>query len=149
MNKNVLIAAVVVVILVVAGFMLMKGNPAPAPDASPTEIRLDKPASQAGETKPEDALMETEVVVSYTDSGFSPKAVTVKKNTKVTFLNQSAKKMWVASAVHPTHQEYPGFDQLKSVGKGEKYEFVFTKVGNWKYHNHVNPSDFGSVEVTE
>jgi hypothetical protein len=57
--------------------------------------------------------------------------------------------MWVASAVHPTHLLLPGFDELKSTGKGGTYEYTFVKVGTWQYHNHVNPSDTGSVVVTE
>ncbi len=88
-------------------------------------------------------------MVAYTDSGFSPASVTVKVGTTVTFVNNSAKQMWVASAVHPTHQLLPGFDQLKSVGKDGTYEYTFEKVGTWKYHNHVGPSDTGSVVVTQ
>jgi hypothetical protein len=57
--------------------------------------------------------------------------------------------MWVASAVHPTHQLLPGFDQLASVAKGGTYEYSFAKVGTWKYHNHMKPTDFGGVVVTE
>ncbi|MBI2405021.1 hypothetical protein HYV22_02475 [Candidatus Gottesmanbacteria bacterium] len=86
-------------------------------------------------------------VVTYTANGFNPKTVTVKAGTTVVFMNDSSAVMWVASAVHPTHQLLPGFDQLASVGRGGSYEYTFTKVGTWKYHNHVNPSDTGTVEV--
>ncbi len=57
--------------------------------------------------------------------------------------------MWTASAPHPQHTNYAGFDQLKSVPNGGTYEFTFTKVGTWKYHNHVAPTFTGSVTVTE
>lgn len=87
--------------------------------------------------------------VSYTDVGFSPKSITVKKGTQVSFTNQSKKSMWVASAVHPTHQLLPGFDQLKSVGVGGSYQYTFIKAGTWKYHNHKVPEDVGTVIVTE
>lgn len=88
-------------------------------------------------------------VVTYTANGFNPKTVTVKSGTTVVFMNDSLQVMWVASAVHPTHQLLPGFDQLTSVGRGGSYEYTFTKVGMWKYHNHVNPADTGTVEVTQ
>jgi plastocyanin len=68
--------------------------------------------------------------------------------------------MWVASAMHPAHVVYDGttkdahcaagytgpvpFDQCAS---GTSYSFTFTKAGEWKYHNHVNASQFGSVTV--
>ncbi len=89
------------------------------------------------------------MVITYTDSGFAPSPVSVKAGTTVTFVNESSRGMWVASAVHPTHQLLPGFDQLKSVAKSGTYEYTFTKVGTWKYHNHVNPTDTGSVVVTQ
>lgn len=88
-------------------------------------------------------------VVSYTDSGFLPKSITVKQGTLLTFTNNSSRGMWVASAVHPTHQLLPGFDELKSVQKGGMYEYAFTAVGTWKYHNHVAPGDTGVVVVTK
>lgn len=87
--------------------------------------------------------------VTYSDTGFAPKTLTVKKGTTVRFVSTATGGMWVASAVHPTHQLLPGFDQLKSVGKGGTYDYAFVKVGTWKYHNHVNPSDVGTVIVTE
>lgn len=87
--------------------------------------------------------------VLYGAGGFAPNTVTVKKGTTVAWTNQSKGGMRVASAVHPTHQLLPGFDQLKSVAAGGTYEYTFTKVGTWKYHNHVQPADTGTVVVTE
>lgn len=88
-------------------------------------------------------------VVTYTDTGFAPLTVTVTKGTTVTFVNESNQGMWVASDVHPTHQLLPGFDQLASVAGGGTYEYAFTKVGTWRYHNHVNPTETGTVIVKE
>jgi plastocyanin len=87
--------------------------------------------------------------VQYSDTGFTPKVLTVKKGTAVTFSNKSSRAMWVASAPHPSHTILPEFDELVSVSNGKSYTFTFEKVGTWKYHNHMNPSDFGSVMVTE
>ena len=88
-------------------------------------------------------------VVTYTNTGFAPLTVTIKQGTTVTFVNESTKGMWIASAVHPTHQLLPGFDQLVSVTSGGTYEYTFAKVGTWKYHNHVSPADTGTVRVTQ
>ncbi|OGG11905.1 hypothetical protein A2Z00_00945 [Candidatus Gottesmanbacteria bacterium RBG_13_45_10] len=88
-------------------------------------------------------------VVAYTDLGFAPSPVTVKQGTTVTFVNNSSRGMWVASDVHPTHLLLPGFDELSSAVKGGTYDYTFVKVGTWTYHNHVNPSDTGSVTVTK
>lgn len=92
---------------------------------------------------------EGRMVVTYTDTGFAPTPLIVKKGTTVTYVNESSRGMWVASAVHPTHQLLPGFDQLSAVPKAGMYEYTFTKVGTWVYHNHVSPRDTGSVVVSE
>lgn len=96
----------------------------------------------------EDAIME-EIIISYTDSGFDPANVSVKAGTTVTFKNESSGVMWIASAIHPTHQLLPEFNQLEEVSNGGEYSFVFDGVGTWKFHNHRSPSITGAVTVTE
>ncbi|MDO8451750.1 MAG: hypothetical protein Q7S76_02670, partial [bacterium] len=86
-------------------------------------------------------------VITYSDSGFTPASVTVSVGTTVQFVNEAETGMWVASAVHPTHQLLPGFDELTSVGRGGTYEYTFGKVGTWKYHNHMAPTKTGVVIV--
>lgn len=100
-------------------------------------------------TATESPIMEkTEAVtITYKDGVFTPSTVTIKKDTTVKFVNGGNDQMWVASAPHPQHTNLPGFDQLKAVGRGESYEYTFIKVGSWKYHNHVNPTAFGTVVV--
>lgn len=89
-------------------------------------------------------------VVEKTDTGFSPATVTIKKGTTVKFINKTSAKMSVASDPHPTHTNYPEFDQYKSDAKGKtEYDFTFEKVGTWGYHNHINPSETGTIIVTE
>lgn len=142
MNKFIL-GLVVLGLGVVVGWFVLGRAPVSETVATPTPT-------------PEEMLQVTPTIVpsatqsatvSYTDAGFAPSPTTVAVGSTVTFTNESSKSMWVASAVHPTHSLLPGFDQLKSVGKGESYEYTFTKVGTWKYHNHVNPGDTGSVVV--
>jgi len=90
---------------------------------------------------------KADVEVEYTDSGFTPKTITIKAGQSVRFLNTSNKLMWVSSDPHPTHTDYPGFDQLTAVAKGKDYLFVFTQAGTWGYHNHLGASHAGTVVV--
>jgi plastocyanin len=99
--------------------------------------------------------------VTYDGSAFSPSTVTIKKGDTVTW-NDSSGQMWVASSPHPAHTGYDGtsrtthcapgytgatpFDQCSP---GATYTFTFDKVGSWSYHDHMNPSSFGTVVVTE
>ena len=164
MNNKLLIGLVVLVAGVGVGWYVLKGSymtPQATPvdqayQPTPTQAMVDTSETGASGSAGTSAtaggegvmVLETSTV-TYMDSGFSPKTVTVKKGTTVKFVNQGTGGLWVASAVHPTHQLLPGFDQLKSVVKGGTYEYTFEKVGTWKYHNHLNVPDTGTVVVTE
>lgn len=87
--------------------------------------------------------------INYTSSGFNPSTITVKKGTAVTFMNNSSSTVWPASAPHPSHTDYPAFDPKKAIAAGGSWVFTFDKVGSWKYHNHLNPTQSGTVVVTE
>lgn len=128
MNKT-LLAAIIVIIVIAGGIFLFAG-------------RSSVPV--VNETVNENKLM-----VTYTDSGFSPQTITVKKGGTVTFINQSSGGMWVASNPHPTHTDYPAFDEKASVGSGGSWSFTFDQVGSWGYHNHRNPSNLGTVIVEQ
>ncbi len=163
MNNKILIGFVVLLVGVGAGWYIFgaakpkegttektEESAMPVPGTTGVEEKVVTTESATGSS---DAMEKGGVVakasVQYASGGFLPKELTVKVGTTVTFTNQSDGGMWVASAVHPTHQLLPGFDQLSSVAKGGTYEYQFVKVGTWKYHNHVNASDTGTVIVTE
>ncbi len=160
MNSKLLVGLVVLLVGLGAGWYFLQGKPAPetvredagaleavaTPATEPLTTLREEPTAEKGG---EPSSVMGKVSVSYGASGFAPNSVTVKKGTTVVWTNQSQGGMWVASAVHPTHQLLPGFDQLKSVAAGGTYEYAFAKVGTWKYHSHLQPSDTGTVVVTE
>ncbi|MCK9351997.1 MAG: cupredoxin domain-containing protein [Candidatus Pacebacteria bacterium] len=99
--------------------------------------------------------------VSYSDTGFSPKTITIKAGDTIKFTNNSSgTKMWVASDPHPAHTDYSetprdthcpdtaenAFDQCSD---GKAYSFTFDKIGTWEYHNHLLAADRGEVIVTQ
>ena len=129
MNKNsILIILAAVVLIAIGGFLYSKNKPADNSIVPSPNLAAD-------------------AVVVYTDSGFSPKTVAVKLGDTVAFQNESSGDLWVASAPHPVHTDYPEFDAKKAYKKGEIYSFTFEKAGTWKFHNHLKPMDFGSVTV--
>lgn len=148
-NKNYLVWGGVVLVALLLGYFLIQGQtklPETIMEKETSTVTTPIPTVMVtGAT--ESGMMKKEAAVDYTDSGFAPKSITVKVGTTVTWTNKSVKPMWVASAVHPTHQVLPEFDQLTSVEKGDTYSYTFTKVGIWKYHNHKSPSDGGTVVV--
>jgi plastocyanin len=114
----------------------------------PTERVLPSPTEAVPTVATASGKTTQKATVDYTDKGFSPKSITVKMGTTVTWTNKGKESMWVASAPHPAHTDLPGFDELKGATSGGIYSYTFAKVGNWKYHNHLKPADTGVVVVT-
>ena len=106
--------------------------------------------------------MGKEHVVTFTDDGFSPAELAVRAGDTVVFKNMGSHPFWPASAIHPTHEAYPGsninlcgtatvapiFDACRKLDPGASWSFVFNQAGNWKYHNHIAPGKRGAVTVT-
>lgn len=154
MNEKI-VGIIAVIIVVVGGWYLLKGTPASAPE-TPTE------EAQTTTNTTTTTTTITGVIIVYTDQGFSPANINVPLGTTVTFVNQSSKNMWVASAMHPAHTVYSGttlsqhcpdttnsaFDECKGDAPGASYSFTFNKEGTWKYHDHIDATKFGSITVT-
>ena len=84
--------------------------------------------------------------VTLTADGFSPATFTVKAGTKVTWTNSSGTNVTVNSNPHPTHTDYDPLN-LGSFKDGETLSLIFDKPGTYKYHDHLNPSRFGTIVV--
>lgn len=149
--KKILVTIIILVVLggLVFVYILPKNKTAqtnPQPDNSNIPPLVTDSTSTQTET-PSQNLPKTETV-TYTDSGFSPKEITIKAGDTVNFVNESSKSFWPASNPHPVHTDYPEFDAKKDISAGDTYSFKFEKVGTWGYHNHKNPSQIGTVIVT-
>lgn len=102
-----------------------------------------------------------QATIVYGDKGFSPANIEVSENTRVVFQNNSTKDFWPASNNHPSHTLYPGsgisecgkvtdgsnFDACGPVKPGVLWSFVFKEKGTWGYHDHLNPSQAGTIVV--
>jgi len=110
--------------------------------AVPASIFSSAPAVQPMNMGGMNMDMQT---VRYTDAGFEPAVLEVEVGTMVSFVNDSAAQMWVASDPHPAHTILPTFDQFKA---NDSYTYTFTEVGEWQYHDHLNPTAGGTIIVT-
>lgn len=156
MNKT--ITTIIIIIILLGGYFLLKDTSEPIPSVS--ESTNQEPITEPSTLEqPSEQLPTTEEnVITYTNTGYSPNTITIKVGETVIFKNQSTNNMWTASGAHPTHFLYSGtsleehcpdvsstaFDQC---GSGNEYSFTFMKSGTWKYHNHLNPSDTGTIVV--
>ena len=164
MSKNAVIAIVIIILIILGGwFIFGNGKLSPtAPENTNSQeiVTVPSPATSTSEVPPVTATAKT-VTVTYTDSGFSPSTVTINVGDTVAFKNSSSSDFWPATGMHPTHTVYPGsdikkcgtsveksiFDACRNVAPGSSYSFVFTEMGNWSYHNHLNPRQFGKIIV--
>ncbi len=101
--------------------------------------------------------------ITITASGYEPSSLTVKKGSTVTWTNTTGTPNWPATAMHPTHERYPGssitkcgstlqaeiFDACKNLANRESYSFEFNEAGEWAYHDHVGVKMFGKIIVVE
>lgn len=135
-------------------------TPAPTPTPTPTtppsshfsdESDVQPPPSQPPPSQPAPsqppAPKPTTVTITYNGTAFSPATITIKSGDTAAFKNSSSGSFWPASNPHPSHTAYLGFDAGNPVAAGGTYSFTFTKVGQWGYHNHMNPTQGGTVVV--
>lgn len=87
--------------------------------------------------------------IKYTDTGFEPSVLSIRQGDVIKFRNDSEFGMWVASNPHPSHSDYPEFDERTSVGQSIEYFFTFNRVGTWGYHNHNNPNHQAVIVVDQ
>lgn len=140
--KNTILLVIVAIIIVLGIFLINKNNN--KSDYQPTSSSQIPTMPISTNTS---SSASNQYIVNYTDNGFSPASITVPKGATVMFNNNSSNPFWVASNPHPTHTDYPEFDAKKDISVGSSYDFTFTKTGTWGYHNHLNPSEGGTVIV--
>ncbi len=87
------------------------------------------------------------MVVIFNEEGFTPNEITILQGQRVTFKTTTDKQFWPASDSHPSHTIYSEFDPLEPVDQNKSWTFVFDKVGTWQYHDHLDPSYLGEVNV--
>lgn len=86
--------------------------------------------------------------VRITAQGFEPSVISVKKGTKITWVNDDDKMHQVVSNPHPSHE---GLSGLKSeiLNNEQTYEYTAGQTGSYGYHDEINPIINGTIEVQE
>lgn len=123
-----------------------ESSPPAPPQPPPPQAPTPTPTPEAPIPNPSPSPL-TKVTITRADAGFAPAIVTVDTGTTVVFANESREPSWPASNPHPIHSDYPEFDARRAIAPGGSYEFTFTRVGTWKYHDHLNPSLGGTIIV--
>lgn len=130
---------IIVAAVIVVGGKLGKKATAPVPNANTQ--------TQQSQTGKESTINNEQVVtITATNSGFDPETITIKAGTRVIWTSTIDGPVAIASADHPVHRAYPPLN-LGRFEKGSSVQLVFDKPGTYKYHDHLNPGNTGTVVV--
>jgi len=170
MNSRILLVLVILIVVAAGGWYLVTqnssepttntttngSNTTPPPPPSGTDVGMEDgtggtDVSVDVNTQGYDALM------AWTDSGYNPQTLTIKRGQTVRFVNQGTGDTWPASDIHPTHSLYPqksasdclgsSFDACKGLKPGQFYDFKFDTAGTWNCHNHLRANQKCSIVV--
>ena len=142
-------------VLLLGGVLVMSNNKSQVKTGSEKQIQQETedekedeaPGTEDVEDKDENEIDDKEVSkITVMDAGFEPDSVTVKVGSKVKWINKTAATANVSSAQHPTHEVYPPLN-LGDFEPGKSVSLIFNEAGTYKYHDHLNPTKFGTVIV--
>lgn len=122
------------------GYNANSANNNYAPTATPSSVSPMVTAQSSEKSQP------SQNTITLTASGFSPATLTIKKGQTVTWINQSGQDATVNSDPHPLHTDYLPLN-LGTFSDGQVLLLTFPKSGTYGYHNHLNPSERGTIIV--
>lgn len=160
MSKNNIIL-IVVVVIVALGFVFYQNSSAPVSTVDATPSPEGQSVTTSVAPSPASTSSAEEYKIEIKSGAFSPKELTIKKGEKVTWVNNSDKEIWPASANHPDHKVYDdssksehcpdpkgvAFDSCVGIKPGSSWSFTFDKVGSWAYHDHLSSKVIGTIIV--
>lgn len=131
--RNLIFGAIVAFVIILIGFFVVRSGKTSneATTKSNTTSSSQTPAA---------------ATITYSESGFSPATVSVKSGDTVAITNSGKGQLQFESDPHPVHTDNPELN-VGAVASGQTKTFTVTKTGTWGYHNHLSPSDKGSITV--
>lgn len=139
MNKSNIALGVLAAAVLVVGIALFR-----SPD-----VALDSSGLTASAGTVVDASGNKSVIVTYTNTGFSPAVAVVSRGGSIYFINMSNRALRIAPLKNPADASsaYIGFEASKSIKNGESYGVSLTTPGIWGYKNLNAPATVGIVVV--
>ena|SRR5258708_4914914 len=127
-----------------------------ASETSTQAATTTAPAESEVTTRATSAYTQTRVrenggyvtIVTYDGTSFNPQIISINRGESVRFVNKSSRAMRIASNTYQNIPIFPGFNQVKSVGRNGTYALSFVDPGVWGYHNmDQDPTVVGVVYV--
>ena len=153
-SSTLLLIAVIAVVVAAGIFALTKksvNNSAQnQPEMANVDADITEPPATDNSNSQNQATTDTsnaeEATITYSNDCFSPGTMTVKAGTKVTVKNNSSRAIQFDSDPHPAHTDNRELN-VDTIAAGRSDSFIATRTGTFGYHNHLNPSETGSITV--
>ncbi len=144
MNSPKNIALTVVAVLIIGGIALALSNHYKSPVS--TFQSTPAPSTAATNSSGASQSQSQATSVSYDGSSFSPAQITVKAGQTVIFKNTSSVTVQVDSDPHPIHTDDTDLN-VGTIAAGQSKTVTVNKTGSFSIHNHLNPSQKGSITI--
>ena len=141
--KALIVAAVVATVGVVG--VLTLGGSSDKPETQTTTKKQTSNTTNNDQAKKSTQQSEA-VVITYSDSGFSPASTTIKAGQSIVFKNSSSNDLDLESNPHPVHTDNTELN-IGSIASGASQTVTLDQTGSWGFHNHSNSSHQANVEV--
>lgn len=146
MSRNAVIIVGVILLVLAGGWFILNAQKSATPTPSPQVPATATPTEPSPTSATEEGQVKQENLVKISSAGFDAKNITIKVEESVSWTNADSADHTVNSAPHPLHTDYPPLN-LGVIKPGESKSLSFPKAGTYRYHDHLNPSLFGSVTV--
>lgn len=144
MKKTIAILLAVALVAVLLVVFLRNSASAPQPSGQPTGSSSAPTENQQNQETESDTEPLATTKVEIADFAYSPKVITVKKGSTVTWTNQDSMRHDITP-----DEESDDFKASDLLAKGDSYSFTFEKPGTYTYHCSPHPYMKGTVIVTE
>lgn len=141
------VIAVVILAALAYFFFVNKESKTQEPAATTTKTEEATPSAQSEGSSEGTAENNS---ITYTDSGFSPRGITIKSGESVTWLNNASSTVQVGSDAHPIHnnnREVTGGEFVIELAPGESRSVQLSRTGDWGYHDHLKSTMTGKITV--
>lgn len=139
--SKVIIAVVALVVVGGGAWALSSDSDDNATNSNTTGTAQTKP-STSSQTDEKQSVS----TIVYDGTTFTPNQMAVKSGSKVTIKNTSSVVLELDSDPHPTHTTDKDLN-VGIVAPGASQTFTVTKKGTFGYHNHIVPTQKGTIQV--
>lgn len=147
MGKKVIIALIIIIVLGAAGAYLATNKNSDSNTETPaTTPKTSQNNSNTTDDTTNNNTQSVAATITYSNDGFSPSTITVQAGDTVAIKNASDHDMQFDSDPHPVHTDDTDLN-AGLVSPGQTITFTVNKTGTFGYHNHLNPSQTGTIVI--